>query len=322
MILLLTDQYDQHANVVINHLQNKQQKFFRLNLDTHSLQSTAISFYGQNWYIQSTEYHLNSEDIQCVWLRRPFVELTMEEQNDSNPSFKIWKGEWNKTLLGFYSSIRNLPWLNPLRAAYRAENKYLQMAEATKVGLRLPPTIVSNEKIKLLQFADEYRQVVLKLMTQEFYQCSDGKYRGIYVNLLTSDDLQAFGNLAENPVVLQAYIAKSFEVRYTVVGDVHHVCRIESQCSQIANIDWRRYDIPNTPHLAMKAPVDIQRKVTRLLDNLNLSFGALDFIVTPSGDWYFLEVNPIGQWLWIEDLTGLTISNSIANWLVQHTKEM
>jgi len=121
--------------------------------------------------------------------------------------------------------------------------------------------------------------------------------------------------LNENPIVLQAYIKKSFEVRYTVVGQDHHACKIESQSSSIANIDWRRYDIKNTPHSIIEPPNYIKDKVSKLLDIFGLYFGALDFIVTPNGDWYFLEINTMGQWLWIEDLTGLQISNSIIQWL-------
>lgn len=180
MILLLTDSYDKHADVVSEKLRERGTDFFRLDLDTQSLRKTAITFSGNSWSIQTQMGTICSDSVKCVWLRRPFVELTLQEQNDNDPNFKIWKGEWNKTLLGLYSQIRLVPWLNPLKEAYRAENKYLQMEEATKVGLRLPPTLVSNEKDKLLHFAKQHERVVLKLMTQEFYQDSDGKYKGIW----------------------------------------------------------------------------------------------------------------------------------------------
>jgi glutathione synthase/RimK-type ligase-like ATP-grasp enzyme len=316
MILILTDSYDKHADVVIGKLRERGADLFRFNLDTQSLQSTAVTFDGTRWVIQTESGTISSDVVRSVWLRRPFVELTLQEQDDNDPNFKIWRGEWNKTLLGFYSHLRSVPWLNPLRAAYRAENKYLQMEEAIKVGLQLPPTLVSNEKKKLLGFAEQHKQVVLKLMTQEFYQDVDGTYKGIYVNCLAPSDLEDFGGLSENPVVLQAYIPKSFEVRYTVVGNEHHVCRIDSQKSKVARIDWRRYDVPNTPHLSIQSSLEIQNKVNQLLKNLGIFYGALDFIVTPLGEWYFLEVNATGQWLWIEDLTGLSISDSIVDWLV------
>ena len=131
-------------------------------------------------------------------------------------------------------------------------------------------------------------------------------------------DLQNFNNIGENPIFLQKYIEKSYEVRYTVVGDNHHVCKIDSQKSNIANIDWRRYDIPNTPHYPISPPIKIKNMITKFMKNFDLSFGALDFIVTPNGNWIFLEINTMGQWLWIEELTGLDISGSIVEMFSKH----
>lgn len=98
-----------------------------------------------------------------------------------------------------------------------------------------------------------------------------------------------------------------------MVANDHHACRIESQKSKRANVDWRRYDIPNTPHYPFTPPSEIKNKVNHLMNSFGLYFGAIDFIVSPTNEWYFLEINTMGQWLWIEDLTGLNISNSIVN---------
>ena len=80
-------------------------------------------------------------------------------------------------------------------------------------------------------------------------------------------------------------------------------------------IDWRQgydhglryepYDLPN----------DISEKCIKFLERMRLNFGAFDFIVTPSGEYVFLECNPNGQWLWIEMETGLKISEAIADTL-------
>lgn len=154
-------------------------------------------------------------------------------------------------------------------------------------------------------------------MSQEFYSMPDGSFAGLYVNKVSAEALEEFNDKDENPIVLQKFISKAYEVRYTVVGNDHHVCRIDSQKSLIANIDWRKYDIANTPHYAISPPDEIKIKVNQLLEKLGLEFGALDFVVSPDGTWHFLEVNPMGQWLWIEDLTSLKISDSIVNWLSQ-----
>lgn len=323
MILILTDQFDRHADLVAEHLSDAGSHIARMNLDTASLRQTRITACSiNNWTVDlgSSGTQFKTSDISVVWLRRPFVELNLEEQAEQNTDSRIWRGEWNKSLLGMYLSLRDIPWLNPIRSAYRSENKYLQMLVAKELGLNLPSTIVSNDRTQLIDFAEEHGNVMLKLMNQEFYCTGPNEYKGLFANKITALDLDDFSGPEENPVVLQKYIEKDYEVRYTVVGEEHYVCKIESQKSAIAKDDWRRYDIANTPHTQIAPPPHINEAVTEFMKRLELPFGALDFIVTPSGDWYFLEVNPMGQWLWIEDLTGLRISQSIATWLTKRER--
>jgi len=322
MIFVLSDKFDKHADVVCEKLEGNKSPFFRLNLDTESLNNTHINFDGSYWSIFQNNRELNSRKIVSVWVRRPFVEVSLEEENINDPSFRIWRGEWNKTLLGLYNSLKSLRWLNPLANAYRAENKYLQTDVAIKSGFILPDLITSNRKKDLIGFVKKHKNVVMKPMNQEFYKdSSDGLFKGLYVNIITEEHLNSFSEHGENPIVLQAYTDKLYEVRYTVVGNDHHACRIESQNSEQTKIDWRRYDIPNTPHYPFDPPKSIKEKVNLLMKEFGLHYGALDFIVSPSGDWYFLEINTMGQWLWIEDLTGLTISDSIVNFLVKHEEK-
>ncbi|MCB0631593.1 MAG: hypothetical protein R2824_24045 [Saprospiraceae bacterium] len=315
MILILTDRNDIHADRVIEEIRKYDLSYIRFNLDVDSLKTTIVIFENNYWKVKTENGQFNSKDISCVWCRRTYVELLLEESYDHSPSFRIWKGEWNKTLLGIYVDLANVPWLNPYRNAYSAENKYRQIALAKSLKLKMPVTIVSNDRDELLGFARKHEKVVIKLMHQDFYKTGDEKYKGLYVNIISPDELQDFKTIGENPIVLQKYIKKKFEVRYTVVGEKHFVCKIDSQKSSIANIDWRRYDLPNTPHSIVNPPDDIRVKVNLMMKEFGLEYGALDFIVTPEDDWYFLEINSMGQFLWIEDLTGLKISAGIAYWL-------
>ncbi|MEK4698516.1 MvdC/MvdD family ATP grasp protein [Solibacillus sp. FSL R7-0668] len=323
MIFILTDSYDIHADLVIKNLVDSSIDYFRFNLDTSALKNSKISFKNGVWHIQQNSHLITSNDIDVVWARRGFVELTLEELNDNSTGFQIWKNEWNKTLNGFYSTLKNKKWLNKLDKAYKGENKYLQMEIAEHVGFNLPPILISNEKNELLSFVEKHETVVFKMMAQDFYQSDKGIYEGLYVNIINSMDIiEKFNTVGENPIVLQKYIPKSFEVRYTVVGCEHFVCKIDSQKSNKANVDWRRYDIPNTPHIPINPPKEIKDKVNQLLSIFDLNYGALDFIVTPNNEWYFLEINCFGQWLWIEDLTGLEISKEISKWLITNVKEV
>lgn len=319
MILILSDKSDVHADAVIEKINSENLPHYRLNLDVQSLKKTFVTFINGDWTLIQEKAALDLKKVKCVWSRRTFVELMLDEQYDQSADFKIWKGEWNKVLLGIYASLRNKPWLNPWRKAYEAENKYLQMELAWKHGFNIPQTISSNNKEDLLAFANRFNTVALKLMNQDFYKTETGEFQGLYVNIISLEDLNKnFNDLEENPIVLQQYIDKDYEVRYTVIGKNHLACKIESQRSELAKTDWRRYDIPNTPHSAIEPPSEIKSKVNNLMMDLSLEYGALDFIVDKNQNWWFLEVNSMGQFLWIQDLSGLDITGAFVNWFKTH----
>ena len=314
VILIFSDAFDKHADLVCLKLDKLGAGYFRFNLDVDSLKNSYVLFEGNFWKIRQYNKTIKSNEITKAWARRTFVEMTLEETGINDAGFKIWKGEWNKTLIGIYCSLRKITWLNKISNVYQAENKYLQMEVAKCVGLNMPDLIVSNDKSELIKFASN-GEVVLKLMNQDFYEVGKGDYQGIYVNKINASDLSEFSESNENPIVVQKYVDKKYEVRYTYLNGKHLACRIESQMSEVSKIDWRRYDIANTPHYKLAPPCDIVEKVNDLMRQLDLEYGALDFIVAKNGEWYFLEINTMGQWLWIEDLTELPISDEIVCFL-------
>ncbi|PAF43126.1 hypothetical protein [Helicobacter sp. 11S02629-2] len=315
MLLILTDTLDKHADFVISKLSNNT-KYFRLNLDVESLKNTKVTYSNNVLLINIQSVAISTDDIQKVWCRRSFVEIPLEYDVGESVDFKIWKNEWNATLIGLYTILKNKKWLNNISDALKGENKYYQMQLARKVGLLMPDTIVSNQKNKLISFMKTHNDdCVFKLINQNLYVSKDKTVQGLYTNRISTKHLKDFQEGCENPILLQEYIEKQYEVRWTVVNGEHFVCKIDSQKSQIANEDWRRYDLAQTPHVAMKAPIEIKNIVNKLMHILKLGYGALDFIVDPSGKWYFLEINCMGQWLWIENLTGLKISDAIIKWI-------
>ncbi len=117
--------------------------------------------------------------------------------------------------------------------------------------------------------------------------------------------------------MFQEYVQKSFEVRVTAVGETIFAAAIHSQMSPRSRVDWRRYDLDHTPYEPHSLPRVIEEKCYKLMAILGLHYGALDFIVQPDGKYVFLEINPVGQWGWIEYLTGLPITEAIADLLIE-----
>jgi glutathione synthase/RimK-type ligase-like ATP-grasp enzyme len=149
----------------------------------------------------------------------------------------------------------------------------------------------------------------------------EGEEHVRFTELLAPDAIHSLESLETCPVIFQEYIPKSYEIRVTVIGEQIFAARIDSQAGGGAtSIDWRRYDIPKTPHSAYELPRVVRDQILALHRQLSLIYSSFDFVRTPCGEYVFLETNPFGQWLWIEDLTGLPISKAIADFLAAPSK--
>ena len=115
-------------------------------------------------------------------------------------------------------------------------------------------------------------------------------------------------NLPENavlqscPMIFQSYIEKAYEVRITCFGDLPVAVRLNSQQIDAAQVDWRATSPSRLGVDRMEIPSGIRDACVRLLRSLDLAFGCIDMIVTPEDDWVFLEINQMGQFLWVEEI--------------------
>ena len=134
----------------------------------------------------------------------------------------------------------------------------------------------------------------------------------LYTNCVQADDLLEGDGFIPTPSIFQPYVPKAIELRVVIVGRTVFACAIHSQQSIRAKQDWRRYDFDNTPHEAYELPPAIERKLLALMDRMGLIFGSIDLIVTPDGEYVFLEINPNGQFDWIAEFTGLPIYEHLA----------
>jgi len=79
-------------------------------------------------------------------------------------------------------------------------------------------------------------------------------------------------------------------------------------------VDWRPTTMERR-HEPVEIPDHIETKCRKFLFNLHIPAGAFDFIVDDAGKWWFLECNPAGQWLWIQQKTGQNIARYFASLL-------
>lgn len=329
MILVFTNKDDVHPTPVIEKLCRIDVPVFRLNSEA------LLTDYHFCWWCREngcgfiiTNIHsgitLESKDLTAVWDRRPEYpkELYLESTEEIN-QFNI--NEAKGFLRFFRGYISRVPSIGSIAHDGMAESKMLQYAIAHKVGLKTPSTCFSNRKEDIVKFASKYEDVALKPIGDDNITYQDGSERvfftqKVHSSLLSDIEVEAFSQTAN---FIQEYLPKDFELRVTVVYDRVFSCRIDSQLQDdnSGKIDWRQGYDKGLRHSIHNLPNNIAKKCIAFLEEMRLNYGAFDFIVTPSGDYIFLECNPNGQWLWIEMETGLKISDAIADTL-QHPEKL
>jgi len=207
---------------------------------------------------------------------------------------------------GIVSTLRR--WLNHPAAISRTEYKPVQLSVASAVGLRVPRTIITNNPSDANDFAARLPRVVYKPLSSTPLAEEDS----VAIIYTTPVDARLIDpSVAHTAHLFQEWVPKEYEVRVTAVDDRLFAARIDTK-SAAALVGWRS-DYENVTYTPWEVPTTVKVGVTCLLDRLQLRFGTLDFMVTPANEWVFLEINPNGQWAWIEEEAGLPIAAAIAD---------
>ena len=320
-VLIATDSKEPNVAKVLSFLESLSQPVIRLNTDEllEGFKFNFSIFDGRSqWWIEKG-WRINSEEIKSIWYRRPPSPKVPAGVDSLYRDFV--ENEAKKFLWSLWTSFDscNVFWMNnPLSLKLLEFNKPYQLQMAGRVGLKTPETIITTDPEVALNFSDRWdNDIVVKIFSGSVLRDVEGNLLSIFTNRVSREQIkQYFDGISCVPVMLQNYIPKQIELRITVVGSSIFTCAIHSQDSSRTKDDWRHYDFENVKHEAHQLPADIQRKILRLMKTFNISFGAIDMILTPAGEYVFLEVNPSGQWGWIERLTNMSISKSIADLLV------
>ncbi|MEM9454566.1 MAG: MvdC/MvdD family ATP grasp protein [Myxococcota bacterium] len=208
-------------------------------------------------------------------------------------------------------------WLDRIDRQLAAESKPRQLVEAAQVGLTVPDTLITNASGEVQRFDREQGPLVTKLLEPVTYDMEGGRGDFMYTSRVTTRDLAAMDGLRWVPQIFQPEVPKAKELRVVVVGDHVFVGAIDTRASARGTVDWRRLRAnEGPPWEPAQLPPPVVTATRALLDRFGLTFGVLDFIVTPAGEHVFLDLNPAGEWGWLERDLDLPISEAIAQWLV------
>ncbi|MER6109359.1 ATP-grasp ribosomal peptide maturase [Streptomyces hirsutus] len=213
--------------------------------------------------------------------------------------------------LGGVLSALECRWVNHPTAMARAEYKPVQLAAARACGLNIPPTLITNRPGDVVAFAtDTGGPIVCKPVASPIL-IEDGQLKSVYTQRLTLDDLEDLRGIDTTAHLFQAWVSKAYEVRLTVIGERMFAAAIHAG-SEAAHEDWRS-DYGSLSYTMTTVTEEVAAGMRRLMERLQLRYGAADFVVSPDGRWTFLEINPCGQWDWIQGATDLPIAEALAD---------
>lgn len=302
-ILILTDYKDAHARIVETALIKKGAKPIRWVPENYLFKQESVFKINFNkidsFNITTTSKNINLLESDVVWFRRQAIPLLPKNLHPSDVNFVKDENTLHMRAIWFELE-NNAICVNPISSYLRANSKIVQLRLSKKIGLNFPETLISNNLEAIKNFIDEKRpeETIYKTFAPSTWE-EEGDVFNFYTTKISADMLPEQSVLGLTPGIYQKKIKKAFEVRATFFGEENISVKIHNSEA----LDWR---ILNRTSSLILSPItlcpEVEKKCILMMKELNIVFGCFDFIVTPEGEYIFLEVNEMGQFLWVEDL--------------------
>lgn len=297
-ILVITSSMDVTVDYVIMKYHNDA-LFYRLNVD--ELSKYKINIGGKNqWTITCEDWALEKAGLYSIYYRKPILPDLSEYE-------KEYHGMIAKDIISLINGIADDfegKVLTSPAILRKTENKTYQLLYAIRNGISIPESYIGNCEEDTLKYI-EGKSIIKPLTTGKLKVC-DGieMYQTNYFNDLSED-------IRLTPLYIQNYEEKQYEIRLTYINGNIFAVRLDSE----DKLDWRK-NYSGLKYSIVECPENVIIWCKKLMEDFELKFGAFDFIVNKSDEWIFLEVNPNGQWLWLEKILDIPISECIFKYLV------
>jgi glutathione synthase/RimK-type ligase-like ATP-grasp enzyme len=309
MILIIAPHNDIHARSVADNAESSGAKSVILDSSEFgggALLAHSVGRGESAEIITSAGRRIALDEVSSIWMRRVSWPRSDPEVRDPGDRDFILR-EWDAAIDGLFASAET-ELVSPMWAQ-KAAVKPLQLTLARRSGLRVPDTLISNDRGAVERFLQNHRgRIVHKVLTAP--QDSFAETRA-----WREDDRDALPDLAYAPTIFQEHIDAAYDVRATVIGSDIFAMRIAVAPGTIDS----RLDA-DAECESMALPSDVGDRIRRLMKDLNLVFGAIDLRVSTEGEFVFLEINPQGQFLFVEIRTGLPLSAALARYLTRNER--
>jgi glutathione synthase/RimK-type ligase-like ATP-grasp enzyme len=310
-ILIVTHSGDLHADLVLERLLAQGARVFRLNLDRFpadyrlDIRQGDATAAGSLLHLP-TQQEVALAEIGAVWTRKSgdFRFLSGDELGPQERAFAT--AETLHILTGTLLTL-DAYWMNHPMASHAAKWKGEQLQRAARMGFRVPPSLATNDPDAVRRFRAEVGgEIIFKPLSSpslgaDDVDPADRVVPDLATTLIGEEHAEMLDAVRELPAFFQQYIPKRYELRVTVIEDAVFAARIESQDDARTRIDYRDFSA-EIDYSAERLPAEIERRCVDFVRSYGLRFGAIDLIRTPGDDYVFLENNPAGQFLFVEQL--------------------
>lgn len=310
-ILIITNSGDLHADLVVERLLARDARPFRLNLDEFPAQHQLDIAYtdgapgGMLRHLPSgTE--MTMTDIGAVWTRKS-ADFRFLSDDELGPQERAYATAETEHMLTSLLLTTDGYWMNHPLASRSAMWKGEQLQRAARMGFRVPPSLMTNDGDAVRRFrAAVGGEIIFKPLSSpalgaDEVDAADRIVPNLATTMITDEHDDMLDALRELPGFFQQCIRKRHELRVTVIGERVFAARIDSQDDERTRTDYRDFSA-EIDYTAEQLPAEIERRCRDFVHSYGLKFGAIDLIFTPDDDYVFLENNPAGQFLFVEQL--------------------
>lgn len=320
-IVILSQQGDPHTNAIVSAVHSLSTDYdvivFERYRNDHFINISSANDYSPVLSVGNQTIHLSDPSISGIyWRVKPYYPGEIPAGGGSRSEI-FCANEWKHALHSLYYLNPDHNWINKLDASARLNYKPYQLQLARQVGLLTPESLISNHQTSILPFYDALQNVIYKPINS-----ASTPTKPIFTSKISRQDLlDSKNSLAMAPGIFQENIVKHHELRVTVVGESVFVAKINSQKNKNGKVDWRKAVFDEGVFEKGVLSSGTTEKLLAFHRQSQLCYGAYDFIVDENGREIFLECNPSGQWLWIEELVDeYQVSLAMAKLLMNDSK--
>ena len=248
----------------------------------------------------------------AVWYRRPGGVSWRPPHRPAVPEditdeavIDVIVGDSRATFLGLLLDSFQGAWVSHPDCTRSAENKIVQLRAAQRAGLRVPRTLVSQDPAAIRAFcASLDQQVLVKTV-------AGSRRAPLTPGMVDAELLASDRALALSPAIYQEAVPGTCHLRVQAFGDELIAVMIRSDA-----LDWR-FALASSTVEPYTLSADLQRRLRQVLQILGLRMGVFDIKLTPRGEPVWLEVNPQGQFLFVEGMSDTSLAAPFADFLVR-----